>query len=566
MRIFLIALLALILTTPSVFSQIPFEKNGKWGLLSETTQKPIIKPKYLSLVLTTVPDLYIGSLYKEIKYIGVKPQYGVINSKGEELVPFYADSISIENGIIISHNSMPKLINDTKAISFPFTVFYSINGNKISRIEGLVKNSFPGGYIVMEFEAKNKYVTFLYNNKYERIGDTVTKNKIYPKYIETSNKHNRKHLSGPAYLYFKEKYTLYDINTFEPIVIDYENSSYLSEDGMTLYFQKDDKKGFLNTDNNKITYVGGSHSINIDGYTVRYDGNYENPFIVLTDGKTLPVFKILNDNGKEVMFYQNENGEKLFCGIECEDVIPYVKNNEPLVNQFSVKKGGKWGLYNTYKQEMLLPFIYPAPVTSQKEDLIIVSQNDSSRVYDKYGNLQFDINAPKINISKGLVFIGEEWSPSGIYSLSLRKWIVPQDRYSEINYLGELFAVKTGSNSFSIINKNGQIVNTLSNVYSVNGSFYFGDIVKIYDKNHKMGLINRNTGQVIAQPLFEDDIAWGSGTGENQRFAVTQKKDKGEEVIVMTVGGKKIASQFFPYGTKPIVIKNFGKKYLYQSF
>ncbi|MDE5869282.1 MAG: hypothetical protein K2H18_03535 [Muribaculaceae bacterium] len=59
-----------------------------------------------------------------------------------------------------------------------------------------------------------------------------------------------------------------------------------------------------------------------------------------------------------------------------------------------------------------------------------------------------------------------------------------------------------------------------------------------------------------AQTPFEKNGKWGL------KDSVTGKTI----VSIYTVGGRKIASKFFPYGTRKNVIIQFGKQYLYQSY
>lgn len=84
MRILLIAILALILTTPSVFSQIPFEKDGKWGIIDIPSNKTILKPKY-----SYIRDFKDGFAV----VFNNKNKAGVINSKGIEVIPCEYDDI-----------------------------------------------------------------------------------------------------------------------------------------------------------------------------------------------------------------------------------------------------------------------------------------------------------------------------------------------------------------------------------------------------------------------------------------------------------------------------------------
>lgn len=542
------------------FASTPFEKGGKWGLLDEATGKTIVKPKYTSL--TEQNGLYLGSVNQERKGVGLIPRYGIIDSNGKVIIPFYSDSISVLDDIIINHNSILKNINERQAIYFPYTFFYTLSGEKIGWIKGEVTHIFEGGYVVRDFKDKNHFDTFLYDKNLKIVGDTLKIIKIYPNYIETSNYNKRNKLEGMEWMNFKEILTLYDKKTFTPVIDGYSNLS-LSENGEIMNFYKDGKKGFLHAISGEITYIEGSRCSTINGYNVYYDGNFENAKIGLIDGSTLPVHKVFKDKGEYVMLYTSENGEKRFCDISCDDVVDY-----PEVNLFTVKNDGKWGLYNTYKKEMLLPFVFPAPISKRKEGFVIVKNNTETGIYSEEGILRFNIKDYDVEISDSLIYIDKDWDPKGIYSLNKQEWLIPLNKYKSIKKAGCLFYCQSGESSFVIINESGKIVNTLNNISSINTGFYasFEDVVRFYGLKGKMGLINKDTGKVIADAVHEDDIAWGSGQGQNQRFAISHKTETGENVIIMTVSGRKVTSRFFNYGTPRGVIKQWGKKYLYQTF
>lgn len=78
-------------------AQIPFEKNGKWGLIDETTNKVILKPQYNFIMVVPNSSSFIVSKYVKTQFEGEKLQYGVVNNIGKEIIPLKADSITQYN-------------------------------------------------------------------------------------------------------------------------------------------------------------------------------------------------------------------------------------------------------------------------------------------------------------------------------------------------------------------------------------------------------------------------------------------------------------------------------------
>lgn len=213
---------------------------------------------------------------------------------------------------------------------------------------------------------------------------------------------------------------------------------------------------------------------------------------------------------------------------------------------------------------MLIPVTLAAPVNKILRQEYVVTKGDS--LYNSSGEFLFSSNKGKIeDVDDGLVYIDNSWAPSAVYSLPLKKWIIPYGKYDNIHRMeGGNFAAKL-KNTIYVISPKGLILNTLVNVSeisNIDGEYF----IRVIGTDGKLGIINKTNGQWIAKCIYENDIAWGSGENQNRRFALTKKGDTGELVVVITVSGKTIASQFFPYGSSRAAIKNFGRKYLYQSF
>lgn len=159
---------------------------------------------------------------------------------------------------------------------------------------------------------------------------------------------------------------------------------------------------------------------------------------------------------------------------------------------------------------------------------------------------------------------------TGIYSLSINDWIVEPGKSGNIyRVTTDRFAVEIAPNKYNYITDKGVILNTLDNIRNDTIQFesydyFYDNLVKVTSTTGKMGFLNSKTGKWIIPCQFDQDITFGGGKGPNKKFAVSQTSDKGELVTVYTVSGKKIASQFFPWGMRMrnAHIRTFGEKYL----
>lgn len=537
-----------------VVAQSPFEKEGKWGLKDATSNKIIVKPQYLSLDTITGTSLFIVSKNVKSEYKGEQLQYGVINSLGKVIIPIKSDSISLFNSYIITYGTKYVPINETKLRPYTFFQCFSNDGTLLCQFDGNIEKQYKGGFIANLLDTnKRKPSKYLFNTELNKLSTSpISVIESCPKYV----------------LIKDDAYVLYSTDTFLPIV---SFSKYNSYKPNILIIEDNHKYGVVNMESGEFIapkYLSLSHKsekfVN-ESRTILYNSVNEEAIAIDADGNYLNG-KVVNDNnyvGNYVFMAVSDNGTIQLDGMSYEEVQP-VLNNRDL---YSVKKDGKWGLYNSYTKELLFPLILPSPVSNiLRGSNVVINKNGNSSLYDKNGQELLSIKDGQIvDVEDGLIYIDNSWTPSGIYSINESKWIVPHNKYQSVLRLnGGNFAGKHGD-TYYIISTKGTILNTINNTNSISNQDgeYF---IRVIDNNGKLGLLNKINGSWIAKCLYENDIAWGSGKGNNRRFALTQKTDKGEHVIILTVGGQKIASQFFPYGTKEGVIRNFGRKYLYQSF
>lgn len=154
----------------------------------------------------------------------------------------------------------------------------------------------------------------------------------------------------------------------------------------------------------------------------------------------------------------------------------------------------------------------------------------------------------------------------GVQDTENGRLIVP-DKYEWIGEVGSHngYCAKDENNSCHLYDKRGSKLGTFESVDDDSWVNENEGIVRV-TKNGKSGIFNAKTMRQIVPCRYDDDIAWGGGSGQNRRFALQQTSSRGETVTVFTVGGRKIATKFFPYGTSKYQIERWGKQYLYMSY
>lgn len=567
----LIILLAFIASL-SAGAQIPFEKKGKWGMKDTTNNKVIVKPQYLSIEEVPGHDLFLVSKNQEQEYEGVKLRYGLIDKSGTMIVPMEGDSISFSKELIIVYNSKVFMINETRGKVYPQCKFYGYDGKLIKSMLGSINEVYPGGFYLTELtdtrDEDNRNFgrpifsssSYLCDNNLNRITEKpISITETLPGYIIYKEMENAPLSYNPP-----KKY----------IVISTEDFSQAGT--FTDYIKVSDTLSLLESKNSTgIVYLASGdftiqpynkHDFDIySGHVVLYNNLNEDAIAIdkqigeITHGKVVRTI-----SSSEIEFLpKGQSGKIIIDGFECEDVLPINDDGDV----YSVLKGDKWGVYNSYQKELLFPFVFPAPINKRiGHECVIIRDNKGLSVYNKAGTALLTISDGKIaDYEDNLIYIDNSWTPTGVYSTKLSKWILPYKKYDYIHRLeGGNFAAKDGE-KYLIIGKNGQILNTLTNVKelsNMDGEYF----IRVISNDGKLGLINRNNGRWIVKCIYENDIAWGSGESQNRRFAITQKRDTGEFVTIMTVSGKTIASKFFPYGTSRRAIHNFGNQYLYQTY
>lgn len=146
----------------------------------------------------------------------------------------------------------------------------------------------------------------------------------------------------------------------------------------------------------------------------------------------------------------------------------------------------------------------------------------------------------------------------GVQNTENGRLIVP-DKYKWIGQVGghNGYCAKDENNYAHLFDKRGSKLGTFESIWNLGD-----DIVKVI-KNGKLGIFNAKTMRQIIPCQYDDDIAWGGGSGQNRRFALSQKTSRGETLTVFTVGGRRIASKFFPRSASRYAIGSWGDKYLY---
>lgn len=525
-----------------VNAQIPFEKNGKWGLMDEITNKVISKPQYLSIKAVPNRPNFIVSKHVKTQYEGEKLRFGVINKLGKEVIPIKADSISIFNNYYIFYTKKFVPISENKLRGYPHTDFYNNEGALIISLDGEIESIYTGGIIFASYDIEHrKRFRDLYDRSLKRIStNSVTIEK-----------------KGEKFIYIKDDdYRVLDINTFEPVLIVNDLDDKYNNLMWQHYIILHDNSKFGYFDFNTGSSVTPTFS-HISTYSEKFPNERR---LILYNDVDQDAIAIEDDgtiiNGK-VISYNNYCGEYLFVTKDSNGLIEFAGSTwfdiHPLDSGYlyTVRDENGWGVLDSDKNVLIFPAVMPAPVVDiLRQKYAVIRTPLGSSLYDNSGKLLLTVNEGKIiDCEDGLVYLDNSWGPTGVYSITSSKWIIPYNKYSYIKRLsGGNFACKQG-NTHYIISSKGAILNTINNISSISNmdGEYF---IRVVDNNGKLGLINNTNGSWIVRCLYEDDIAWGAGKGKNRRFAISQRTDKGELVTVMTVGGQKIASQFFPMALK----------------
>ena len=219
---------------------------------------------------------------------------------------------------------------------------------------------------------------------------------------------------------------------------------------------------------------------------------------------------------------------------------------------------------------------FNGPVIKYGNKYAVTEKDGMYTVYSENGDKVFDVSTDyKINlghIDSGYIetYRQDGLKTTGIYSLSMNDWIVEPGKSGNIYHVApDRFAVEIAPNKYNYITDKGVILSTLDNIRNdyiqfESYGYFYDNLVKVISTTGKMGLLNSKTGKWIIPCQFDQHITFGGGKGPNKKFAVQQTSDKGELVTVYTVSGKKIASQFFPWGMRMRTahIRTFGEKYL----
>ncbi len=319
------------------------------------------------------------------------------------------------------------------------------------------------------------------------------------------------------------------------------------------HFQEPILESYMLNDGSRV-FNNGDKSIRLDK-----NGNFSKGAVLKFNNKY---------NQKETMFVPvNDNGSYKLNDL----MVEQTEQSNETPGSISVKKDGKWGLYNLETGKMTMPFIFPGYICKITNGYVITSADDKYILCDEEGNTILEVpDNEKIslnNISSGIIYTYKnEIYTTGIYSLTNKKWIIEPGKYDRFYSLPhDRYAVEIAPNKYNIITTDGTILNTLDNIENAYFQFQdYTDFLKVTSTSGKMGLLNPKTGKWILQCQFDKDFTFGGGKGSNRKIALQQTTDKGQLITVYTVSGKKIASQFFPWGMnkRSIAIRRFGEMYL----
>lgn len=568
-----------------VNAQIPFEKKGKWGIKNEKG-KTLVKPKYESIKsVDLIENRFIVQGKAKRPFEDVKLCYGVIDSNGKQVIPITADSIEVTKRGFVAFISEGKSIDGKRWHLTYKTHVYDWNGNIRDSIPGIVVKRLPGGFFVSsdirgimsnKANGKNSYEDvpgILYNKNFTKIDDVERLENIREDAILTYKRSRG-----------ESEYTYWDNLTLTPI-LNFNHYDFLKKNKNIIIISDKDSGygseysyGYINfKDKTYKAPLFRSRQLP-DGSYVFYKDNEENEcFIINSDGSFSEavsfIYRDKFDDEKKLFFKKNEAGLMIIDDLEVNDVVP----TRSLRGLLSVQKDGKWGLYNYDEKEFVVPFVLAGPVSVMNKKYIVTLIGDdwnTIRLCDIEGNKIFDVSSENLidleNSNPDIIRTYKEdgLKITGIYSLKNNNWLFEPGKYGDIYTIeGDRFAVEVSPNKYNYVTSDGVVLSTLNNVEKSYHAFQnFTDFIKVTFTSGKIGLLNPKTGKWIIPGEYEKDIAFGGGSGSDRRIAVQQNSPQGELVSVYTIGGRKVASQFFPYNLykRNIAIYNFGQKYLYH--
>lgn len=305
-----------------------FKQDGKWGILDLNTNL-ILEPKYNSLKWF---DKY--SVISKIDR-----HYNLINRfTGEKLMSTDFDALEIESSkrLYATKDSKMGLITNFEEIIIPF------------RYDKIIS-----------FDSSHQYFKTILNKK---VGIYDISQRVE---LQSPEYQDIKYIENAFVLKVGNKYGISHFVKNELISIlpiEYDNIEFL--DNLTdIKLTKDGKQGIYSLIHRKIVVPVVFEKIEINSY---YDFEcffaYKNEKITILDIFNYnPIFNEQFDN-VEIWrrFFVCKTNKKYYL----YDIKSYLHQKDfddiILLNDYfvTIKKNGKWGVYNTHKKEMVIPYEY----------------------------------------------------------------------------------------------------------------------------------------------------------------------------------------------------------------
>lgn len=575
------------------FSQTPFQKKDKWGLVNDNG-KVILKAKYDSI------HPFVG----DYCIVESKGQKGLVNKSGKEYLPCKFQQIlfpifmnhdgfdyfaASKDGIIYYIQSSKKEVikpfglvfygPDKRWYGFDNEWFDITTPNKLKRTGWDINKSpieklrrgyylFDGKLYSPSNEVKLKNVTAWsrvrisdYNYYKLTTGNNKTfllnpsKGTILEKIDDTTWSSGKKLWVLKDDMFYQKDfidnefriYTLkhpelniFSLNTGAKQLLPFKISKYKKiihkkNDSKLYEFALDSKSGVYMHDLEKLTKYLKQQRIDF--------------IITVKSGMGTSVFDC---NGEEIAHNENiqniyykddilmamiDGGEIIIDPNFDKNLLAYeaINNSHPgnlTNNDFLVMKNGMWGLYETDKGETVPP-LYDG--INRLANHIYVSKNGLLGLYTKHG-----------------VKIADP-----IY-----KWIEVGNYYDNGP---QYYVAKKPSGDTYMIGDHGQILGSLGNIDRVELTFADESGWAPVYKNKKFGVLDIKNHRITVPCIYEDNYFLGVKRGLSTKIGVYRETTSGTQVDIWTLGGSKIASQFFPSGTSRYAMKRFLENHLQVS-
>ena len=350
-----------------------YERNGKTGFFEPITKTIVIEPVFDSC------SLFNDSGYS---YVNLKGKQGVINKKGDLIIPCEYSSInSYDKYFLVEKNKKYGILDKNGRIIFGM-IPYEIHA------------CYSDGGVLGWYYSDGKICTFL-----NRAGEEVIKG--YYDSFNIQSDAGRRIIVAQGRGNNNDKYHIY--NEYGRLIIDHYFDYYVRiEDGLIHVMEGDwssKKEGLYDFDGRAIlpveydeisSYSGGFFTLKKGGKltTVRFDGSRINSWPYSICQKPAANYILFSDSDRSIL-YNTETNSKCTLQYKCDNVFffPDEHGHENGNGYIMIGKNGKYGIVSPMPQcRLICDCIYDS-VTGFVNGYACVEKNGRFGAIDTSGRL-----------------------------------------------------------------------------------------------------------------------------------------------------------------------------------